>query len=162
MVELARIGFIGLGASLLMDLWAIASNRLFATRGLDYRLVGRWIEHWPRGRFAHDTIVDAAPTPNEKWLGWAAHYPTGIGFAGLFAMLVDRAWFANPRPEIAILFGLATVIFPFLVMQPAFGFGIAAARTPDPLTARVRSLVSHAVFGLGLFLSAALLAALTG
>jgi hypothetical protein len=160
MPELLRIGFIGLGATLVMDLWAAALARLLKVSGLDYRLVGRWIGHMPRGRFAHDTIVEAVPTPNEKWLGWAAHYVTGIAFAWLFASLVDQDWFAAPRPEVAVLFGLGTVVFPFLVMQPAFGFGVAASRAADPLTARLRSLTTHAVFGFGLYLAALLLARL--
>ncbi|MEW6332336.1 MAG: DUF2938 family protein, partial [Pseudomonadota bacterium] len=40
---------------------------------------------------------------------------------------------------------------PFLVMQPGMGAGIAARRTPRPAAARVQSLVTHAIFGLGLY-----------
>jgi hypothetical protein len=43
------------------------------------------------------------------------------------------------------------VLFPFLVMQPAMGAGIAASRTRNPGAARLQSLVTHAVFGLGLY-----------
>jgi hypothetical protein len=39
-------------------------------------------------------------------------------------------------------------------MQPAMGLGVAASRTPSPLKNCLRSVVNHAVFGLGLFLSA--------
>jgi hypothetical protein len=39
-------------------------------------------------------------------------------------------------------------------MQPSFGLGIAAARTPKPNQARLRSLMSHTVFGVGLYASA--------
>jgi len=38
-------------------------------------------------------------------------------------------------------------------MQPAFGLGVAAAKTPDPTTARLRSLRTHATYGLGLYLT---------
>jgi hypothetical protein len=37
-------------------------------------------------------------------------------------------------------------------MQPAFGFGVAASKTPNPAQARLRSLMNHAVFGFGLYL----------
>ena len=43
---------------------------------------------------------------------------------------------------------------PFLLMQPAFGLGVAAAKTPAPWQARLKSLSSHLVFGVGLYLSA--------
>jgi hypothetical protein len=39
-------------------------------------------------------------------------------------------------------------------MQPGMGAGVAASRTPRPGAARMQSLVTHAVFGLGLFLAA--------
>jgi Protein of unknown function (DUF2938) len=50
--------------------------------------------------------------------------------------------------------GLATVAAPFLILQPAFGAGIAASLTPRPNIARVRSLLTHLSFGLGLYLAA--------
>jgi hypothetical protein len=52
----------------------------------------------------------------------------------------------------AIAFGVVTVLVPFLVMQPAMGLGVAASRTPRPRAARVQSLITHTVFGLGLYL----------
>ena len=59
--ELARSFFgavaVGIGATAIMDLWAATQKRLFAVPSLDYRLVGRWIGHFPRGRFRHDGSV---------------------------------------------------------------------------------------------------------
>jgi hypothetical protein len=156
MAELVRICFIGVGATLIMDLWSFILRR-FGVASLDYALVGRWIGHFARGRFVHDAIAQSQPLKGEEWLGWAAHYAIGVAFAATFAMLIDGDWFSNPRPEVAILFGLVTVLLPFFVMQPALGFGVAASRTPDPLVARVKSLMTHAVFGFGLYLSASVL-----
>jgi hypothetical protein len=53
-----------------------------------------------------------------------------------------------------MIVGLATLAIPFFVMQPSFGLGIAASKTPNPTQARLRSLMNHAVFGLGLYISA--------
>jgi hypothetical protein len=39
-------------------------------------------------------------------------------------------------------------------MQPSFGLGIAASRTPNPTQARLKSLVTHTVFGIGLYVCA--------
>jgi hypothetical protein len=36
-------------------------------------------------------------------------------------------------------------------MQPGMGAGIAASRTPRPAAARVQSLITHTVFGVGLY-----------
>lgn len=39
-------------------------------------------------------------------------------------------------------------------MQPAFGMGVAASRTPNPTVARWRRLRTHAIYGFGLYLAA--------
>jgi len=44
------------------------------------------------------------------------------------------------------------VVFPFFIMQPLLGLGIAASRTPKPTQARLKSLGTHAVFGVGLYM----------
>ncbi|MFM4830667.1 hypothetical protein D3C87_798680 [compost metagenome] len=49
--------------------------------------------------------------------------------------------------------GIGTVVAPFLLMQPCMGAGIAASRTPYPASVRLHSLITHGVFGLGLYLS---------
>jgi len=56
------------------------------------------------------------------------------------------------------LVGVGTVVVPLFVMQPAMGSGFAASKTPTPLKNCIRSVVNHTVFGLGLYLSAALIA----
>jgi hypothetical protein len=48
-------------------------------------------------------------------------------------------------------------VVPWFTMQPAFGMGIAASRTRTPAAARVKSLTTHAIFGVALFLTAYLL-----
>jgi hypothetical protein len=49
--------------------------------------------------------------------------------------------------------GLGTIIAPWFLMQPAFGLGVASAKTHDPTAARLRSLRTHATYGLGLYLT---------
>ena len=45
-------------------------------------------------------------------------------------------------------------------MQPGMGAGIAASRTPRPAAARLHSLVTHAIFGIGLYAAGRLLDAM--
>jgi hypothetical protein len=52
---------------------------------------------------------------------------------------------------------VGTVIAPFLLMQPALGAGVASRLVPDPVRARLQSILSHAVFGVGLYLAALVL-----
>ncbi|WP_447725801.1 DUF2938 family protein [Sphingomonas koreensis] len=46
---------------------------------------------------------------------------------------------------------IGSVAAPFLLMQPPMGAGFAGSRTPHPAAARLHSLVTHAIFGLGLY-----------
>jgi hypothetical protein len=113
----------------------------------------------PRGTFAHRSIAAAEPVRGECPMGWAAHYGIGTGFALLFVLLVSPRWLERPTLLPALAFGAVTVLVPWLVMQPALGLGIASSKTPNPVGARLKSLGTHVVFGLGLYLSALLLAA---
>ena len=54
----------------------------------------------------------------------------------------------------SMLYGICTVVFPLFIMQPSFGLGIAASRTPNPTQVRLKSLVTHTVFGVGLYVCA--------
>lgn len=157
LADLAHIALVGIGATLLIDIWGMTLKRAFGLSSLDYCMLGRWILHMPRGVFAHESINRAAPRRHECAAGWAAHYSIGIAFALLFVWVARDGWLARPTLLPALAFGVATVVVPFFSLQPAFGLGIAASKTPNPGVARVKSLMTHAVFGLGLFLWALVL-----
>ena len=142
---------IGAGATAVMDLWAIARKRLLGVPAPNYGLVGRWIAHMPRGRFRHDSIAAAPPVRGERLIGWTAHYLIGIAFAAILPGIWGLAWIQHPTIGPALIVGIGTVAAPFLLMQPGMGAGIAASRTPRPAAARLQSLVTHAIFGLGLY-----------
>lgn len=153
MDDLARTFLVGVGATVAMDLWASARRRLLGIPAPDYGLVGRWLAHMPRGRFRHDAIAAAPPMRGERLIGWTAHYLVGIAFAAILVGIWGPAWLRHPTIAPALIVGIGTVAAPFLVMQPGMGAGIAASRTPRPAAARLQSLVTHAIFGLGLYAS---------
>lgn len=145
---------IGIAATAFMDLSALARRRLFGTPLADYALVGRWLAHMRHGRLRHAAIAHAAPVRGERALGWAAHYLIGIVFAGVLLGIAGADWVRAPTVLPALAVGLGSVAAPFLLMQPGMGAGIAAWRTPNPAAARRRSLVTHALFGVGLYVAA--------
>jgi hypothetical protein len=154
-VELLVQGaLIGLGGAALMDVWSVLLRRGFGIPTLDYALLGRWVGHFPRGQFVHERIASASPVAGERPLGWFAHYAIGVTFALLLLAVWGPTWLRSPTIWPALLIGLGTVVAPWFVMQPAMGAGIAGSRTPDPRATRLRNLGTHAVYGIGLFLSA--------
>lgn len=147
----------GVGATVIMDLWAVGARRLWQLPAPDYCLVGRWLSHMALGRFRHASIARAARRPRECALGWALHYGVGIAYAGLLVLGFTADWFVQPSLLPALMIGLGTLVMPWCVMQPAFGLGIAASKSLDPPRARQRSAASHLAFGLGLYVSASAL-----
>ena len=145
---------IGVGATLVMDLWSLLRKSFFGLPPTNWGLVGRWIAHMKAGKVRHKTITDAKPIYGEQLIGWLAHYVIGIGYAVLLIAVCGQPWINKPTLVPALILGIVTVVAPFFILQPGMGAGIAASRTPNPNSARLHSLINHAVFGLGLFLSA--------
>jgi hypothetical protein len=155
-----RAILIGVGATAVMDLWAVLLKRYFGIPSLDYRFVGRWLGHMAQGRFAHDSIAAAPPIRGELILGWCAHYAIGIVFAALLLAIWGLDWARHPTLVPAVTMGLITLAAPFFVMQPAMGAGVAASKAPKPNAARLRSVATHTAFGIGLYVSASVVALL--
>jgi Protein of unknown function (DUF2938) len=126
LLDLGRIALVGIGATVVMDLWLALLRRL-GVPTLDFALLGRWAGHLARGRLRH----------------------------GLLAAIVGTAWLQSPTVLPALAVGAATVAAPLFVMQPSMGAGIASSRTAAPLTNCLRSLANHTVFGAGLYVAAA-------
>jgi hypothetical protein len=148
-----QVALIGVGATAVMDFGLWVQRRLkLPTSG--FGLVGRWVGHMARGRFTHEAIARAAPVRGEQALGWAVHYATGIAFAALLAALAGPAWVAAPSLGPALAVGVGTVVAPLFVLQPAMGAGLASRKTATPWRNRLRSLLNHATFGVGLYLAA--------
>ena len=142
---------IGIGATLLMDLWNLFLKRAFNIPSLNYCLLGRWVAHMPSGTFRHANISTAPQKPSECAIGWITHYTIGVTLTLVFVSIVARNWLSRPTLVPAVIYGVATVVFPMFVMQPSLGLGVASSKTRNPTQARLKSAVTHTVFGIGLY-----------
>ncbi|HEN8713034.1 TPA: DUF2938 domain-containing protein [Pseudomonas putida] len=150
---------IGVGATVIMDLWGILLRRLgIAT--LNFAMVGRWVGHLLRGRVRHQAIARAEPVANELIWGWLIHYGIGVLFAVVLVAVAGEGWLRAPTVWPALAWGVVTVAAPLCFMQPLTGAGFFATRTPKPWRNCLKSLVTHLVFGFGLYLSAGFISAL--
>lgn len=151
-----HIALVGIGATVVMDLWLLLLVRL-GVPTTSFAMVGRWVGHFARGRFAHAAISKAASVPFELGLGWLTHYLIGIAYAALLVAARGPVWLEQPTLLPALALGVLTVAAPWFVMQPAMGSGVLASKTAAPLKNGLRNLANHAVFGTGLYLAAAAL-----
>lgn len=102
----------------------------------------------------HESIAKAAPIRGERLIGWCAHYSLGISFAALLLATFGLKWARTPSLLPALFIGIATVLAPLLILQPALGAGIASTKTARPVFNSMKSLVTHTVYGFGLYLAA--------
>jgi hypothetical protein len=148
---LACAALIGAGATAIMDIWMVLRRSLLGNALPDYGLLGRWLAYMTRGRFRHDPIAATPAVPHEHVIGWIAHYLTGIAFAAILLAIWGLDWARHPTIGPALMVGIGGVAAPFLLMQPGMGAGIASSRTPRPGVARLQTLITHSIFGLGLY-----------
>jgi hypothetical protein len=150
-ISLSSAILIGLGATITFDLWGLFLKYVFKIPPSNICLIGRWLRYMPV-TFRHANIVAAPQKSAECALGWITHYMIGVTLACVFVAIMGDPWLQHPAPIPAIAFGVVTVLAPFLIMQPSFGFGFAASKTKNPTQARLRSLMNHTAFGIGLYL----------
>ena len=142
---------IGAGATLAMDVWALILNRLFGVPLPNWANVGRWFWHLRSGKVFHDNIGSAGPHPNERAMGWFAHYAVGIAYGVFFLMIVGTKWLSDPSFLPAWIFAILTISAGWFLLQPGMGLGWAASKTPAPWKVRGLGLLAHTSFGLGMW-----------
>ena len=155
---LVRAVLIGIGATVVLDLWSLFATRAFNTSAPNWTLVGRWIGHFPQGQFVQPHISKARSVRGETALGWTAHFAIGIFYAAVLIAIFGLDWARHPTPLPAFVVGLAAMTAPLFVMQPGMGLGIAASRTQNPTRRRLNTLASHTAFSAGLYVCALLTA----
>lgn len=142
---------IGIGATLIFDLWGLLLNRVLGIPLPNWALVGRWFCHVPRGRLVHQSIAEAAPVAGELSWGWFFHYAVGVSFALATLLIGGKAWAQAPTLLLPLMVGWITILFGWLILQPGMGAGIAARRKPNAGQIRLLNILAHTVFGLAMF-----------
>ena len=156
--DVFQIVAVGVGTCIVFDLW----QRVFAIfTGIppsNWAMVGRWLFGVLSGKglIARDLAVQPA-RPNEAAAGWALHYVVAVGYAVIYAALMQAGWL-GAGPVDGLLFGLVSVVVPWLFFMPALGHGMMARLTPSPLKTCIVALIMHALFGAALGGGFALLA----
>lgn len=148
---------IGIGATALMDLWAIVLTVFFGQARPNWAPVGRWFRHLGHGRVFHESIDVAEPYAHELALGWVFHYAVGILYAAILVVIAGTGWLVTPTFLPAFIVGIVTVGAGWFLLQPGLGIGWAASKLPNANQVRLLNLIAHAVFGAGLYGTALLL-----
>ena len=151
MINFAEMILMGVLATLFMDLLSILLGRLKIIHQLiEPQAVGRWTLYMFKGRFMHKDIHRTPALKNEKSAALLSHYLIGILLAGVYSLTELKEPAMSDQPWLALIFGVATVLLPWLWLYPSMGLGFLASKAPRRSPYIVTSLVNHTNFGLGL------------
>src|SRR5690348_3052781 len=106
----------GLVAPAVMDLLGSVARPARPPAPLPPVLLGRWVASMLRGHMRHANIGQAVPVGNELVIALLAHYAVGVAFASLYLFATLRLGVSPRSAGAAITFGLATCVFPWLLM----------------------------------------------
>ena len=153
MINLFEMILMGAFATLVMDLLAVflAKMRIIHPP-IKGEAVGRWTLYLFRGKFVHEDINKTPALKSEKSAAMLSHYLIGIALAGIYLFLELKDPAMRQQLWMPLLFGLATVLLPWLWLYPSMGLGFLARKTPNKSPYIVTSLVNHTNFGLGMVL----------
>jgi Protein of unknown function (DUF2938) len=147
-----RVVAVGLLSTLSMDVLTGIAAALKVVAPLPPGLVGRWFASVARAHPFHADIARASPVPHELIAAFPVHYAIGTALAAAFVYCTGAlGW---PRGVgVALAFGLSTSVLPWFIMFPAMGYGLFGTHGPEGTRLFVSSLITHAFFGLGLWMA---------
>jgi DUF2938 family protein len=155
---LVRGVVVGIVATLTMDALTLAAVRLGVSAPLAPALVGRWFASVARARPFHADIAQAAPLDHELAIVFPVHYAIGITLALLYLLSASVLGLSPRQWAPALAFGLGTSVLAWLLMFPSMGYGAFGVHGPAGTRLFTSSLLSHAFYGIGLWVGATLAA----
>ncbi|OOZ41139.1 hypothetical protein BOW53_05275 [Solemya pervernicosa gill symbiont] len=143
---------IGLLATALLDVFSILMAKYFGTPKTEWRFIGRWFLLMRKGQFTHGHISKSEQVQGELAFGWFMHYLIGVSWSLIYFFLTYVVRDASPTLLSASLFGVVTLVVPYLILQPALGHGFFAQKHPRPVAMPILSFLSHLTFGQAMYL----------
>lgn len=154
-----KSALVGVLSTLSMDVLSVMAIRLRLIAPLPPNLVGRWFALIARAQPVHADIARAAPIGHELAIVFPVHYAIGTALAAMYVWTTAQVGWPTQNVALALAFGFATSLLPWLLMFPAMGYGFFGGHGPAGTRLFVSSLATHAFFGLGLALAVRLVRA---
>jgi hypothetical protein len=152
----------GVLATVVMDIGATLVKLTGLTAGTPPLLIAKWMWGTLEGRFTVDDIRTVTGPAVTVAHALPFHYSIGA-FLGLMFGLLVRALALSPVPFwVALVYGVCTTVFAAFLMFPSMGFGVLGLKGPPEFLLLRTALVNHAIYGLGLWLTARFVATRIG
>ena len=149
-VIVLQIVIVGVGACIIFDVWQHIFHWFTTIPPSNWAIVGRWTMNLlTSGQLiAHDLELQPVRR-NELGIGWLVHYVIAITYAAAF-MLLMKANILDAELADGLLFGVVSVVVPWLFFLPCLGKGMFGRLTPNPLLVCALALMMHSVFGIAI------------
>ncbi|GHB34564.1 DUF2938 family protein [Salinicola rhizosphaerae] len=158
----AFILVVGIGSTIVLDLWAWLVAKTTGMAGTDWGVVGRWLLDIPSGRVVLDSRPDRpAPGGREKTVGWLFHYLVGLAYAMLILLVWGVDYIADPK--VVPVFWVGVVISSLaglLILMPGLGGGILGRKLPNQAAIIAYVIIAHIAFAAGQYVFANLVVSL--
>ena len=142
-----QIVIVGVGACVVFDVWQRIFQRFTAIPPSNWALVGRWtIGLLTSGHLIARELEFRPSRRNELRVGWFVHYSIAVVYAAIY-MLLMRANILAAEFADGLLFGVVSVIVPWLFFLPCLGKGIMGRLAPNPPLVCALALMMHSIFG---------------
>jgi hypothetical protein len=110
------------------------------------------IEAVLKGKLIHSDINQTPVLKNEKIWCLISHYLIGIILSGMYLVLGSNVAIMRDHLLMPLLFGIATVFFPWFWLLPSIGVGFMASKSTKRSQIIRTNLINHTNFGFGLLL----------
>jgi hypothetical protein len=117
-------------------------------------MVGRWVAHLKSGKVFHDDIAEALAFSYENLVGWIFHYFVGFIYVVIFMLLVGKEWLSELTLLPVWLYAISIILVGRFLLHPGLGLGMALVKTENLFKGRCMGLMTHSVFGLGMWFGA--------
>jgi hypothetical protein len=151
MVDLSEMILMGIWATFFMDFLAVFVVKLKIVRAtIGPQIVGRWALYMLRGKFVHEDIYQTPALKNEKLAALISHYLIGIMLTGTYLFLELKAPAIRDQLWVPLIFGVATILLPWLWLYPSIGIGFLASKSTKKSDYIIFSSINHTNFGIGM------------
>jgi hypothetical protein len=151
MINLPEMILMGIFATFIMDLFAkflVKSKIVRAT--IEPHIPGRWVLYMLRGKFIHEDIRQTPALKNEKPAALTSHYLIGIVLVGIYLFLELKEPAIRDQLWMPLVFGVTTVLLPWLWLYPSIGIGFLASKSKKQSDYVIFSSINHLNFGIGM------------
>jgi hypothetical protein len=151
MVNLSEMILMGIFATFFMDILAGFLVKFKIVRAtIEPHIPGRWALYMLKGKFVHEDIRQIPALKNEKLAALISHYLIGIVIIGIYLFLELKIPAIRTQLWMPLIFGITTVLLPWLWLYPSIGIGFFASKSKKKSAYIIFSIINHINFGIGM------------